>query len=94
MCPRLVGTAKDVADEMAEIVQSGAADGFVVSPAFLPDTFEDFVGGVVPILQEKGCSASEYAGGTLARPSRHGRRRPGLTHDARIDGGILLASID
>jgi len=42
----LVGTAKDIADEMAEIVQSGAADGFVVSPAFLPDTFEDFVDGV------------------------------------------------
>src|SRR5260221_8010160 len=51
MCPRLVGTAKDIADEMAEIFASGAADGFVISPAFLPDPFEDFVDGVVPILQ-------------------------------------------
>lgn len=65
MCPRLVGTAKDVADEMAEIVTSGAADGFVVSPAFLPDTFEDFVGKVVPILQEKGLFRNEYEGNTL-----------------------------
>jgi FMN-dependent oxidoreductase (nitrilotriacetate monooxygenase family) len=65
MCPRLVGTAKDVADEMAEIVASGAADGFVVSPAFLPDTFEDFVDGVVPILQDRGLFRRDYAGVTL-----------------------------
>ena len=65
MCPRLVGTAKDIADEMAEIVASGAADGFVVSPAFLPDTFEDFVDGVVPILQDKGLFRRDYEGTTL-----------------------------
>jgi FMN-dependent oxidoreductase (nitrilotriacetate monooxygenase family) len=65
MCPRLVGTAKDVAEEMAEIVTSGAADGFVVSPAFLPDTFEDFVGKVVPILQEKELFRNEYEGSNL-----------------------------
>ena len=65
MCPRLVGTAKDVAEEMAEIVISRAADGFVVSPAFLPDTFENFVGKVVPILQEKGLFRTEYEGNTL-----------------------------
>ncbi len=65
MCPRLVGTAKDVADEMAEIVTSGAADGFVISPAFLPETFDDFVDGVVPILQDKGLFRREYEGRTL-----------------------------
>ena len=65
MCPRLVGTAKDIADEMAEIVGSGAADGFVVSPAFLPDTFEDFVDGVVPILQDRGLFRRDYKGVTL-----------------------------
>jgi alkanesulfonate monooxygenase SsuD/methylene tetrahydromethanopterin reductase-like flavin-dependent oxidoreductase (luciferase family) len=65
MCPRLVGTAKDIADEMAEIVSSGAADGFVVSPAFLPDTFEDFVDAVVPLLQHKGMLRREYQGVTL-----------------------------
>jgi FMN-dependent oxidoreductase (nitrilotriacetate monooxygenase family) len=65
MCPRLIGTAKDVADQMAEIVASGASDGFVVSPAFLPDTFEDFVDGVVPILQKGGLFRREYEGTTL-----------------------------
>jgi alkanesulfonate monooxygenase SsuD/methylene tetrahydromethanopterin reductase-like flavin-dependent oxidoreductase (luciferase family) len=65
MCPRLVGTAKDIADEMAEIFDSGATDGFVVSPAFLPDTFEDFVDGVVPILQDRGLFRRDYEGVTL-----------------------------
>ncbi len=65
MCPRLVGTATDIADEMAAIVESSAADGFVVSPAFLPDTFEDFVDGVVPVLQDKGLFRRDYQGTTL-----------------------------
>jgi FMN-dependent oxidoreductase (nitrilotriacetate monooxygenase family) len=65
MCPRFVGTARDVAEQMADIVMSGAADGFVVSPAFLPDTFEDFVNDVVPILQEMGVFRREYQGGML-----------------------------
>jgi FMN-dependent oxidoreductase (nitrilotriacetate monooxygenase family) len=65
MCPRIVGTAADVADELEAIVSSGAADGFVVSPAFLPDTFEDFVDRVVPILQQRGSLRARYDGRTL-----------------------------
>jgi FMN-dependent oxidoreductase (nitrilotriacetate monooxygenase family) len=65
MCPRLVGTAKDIAEQMAEITMSGAADGFVVSPAFLPDTFGEFVEHVVPVLQDKGLFRREYEGKTL-----------------------------
>jgi alkanesulfonate monooxygenase SsuD/methylene tetrahydromethanopterin reductase-like flavin-dependent oxidoreductase (luciferase family) len=65
MCPRRVGPAKDIADEMIEIAASGAADGFVISPALLPDTFEDFVDGVVPILQERGVFRRDYEGVSL-----------------------------
>jgi FMN-dependent oxidoreductase (nitrilotriacetate monooxygenase family) len=65
MCPRFVGTPRDVAEQMADVVGSGAADGFVVSPAFLPDTFEDFVDAVVPILQQKGLVRGDYQGNTL-----------------------------
>jgi FMN-dependent oxidoreductase (nitrilotriacetate monooxygenase family) len=65
MCPRLVGTAKDIAEQMAEITMSGAADGFVVSPAFLPDTFGEFVEHVVPVLQDKGLFRREYESKTL-----------------------------
>lgn len=65
MCPRAVGTPRDVADELIAIIDSGAADGFVISPAFLPDTFEDFVNEVVPILQVSGRLRSSYAVGSL-----------------------------
>ncbi|HEY0291645.1 MAG TPA: LLM class flavin-dependent oxidoreductase [Hansschlegelia sp.] len=65
MCPRLVGTAEDIADELIAIVDSGAANGFVVSPAFLPDTFDDFVDKVVPLLQARGRAAAAYGEGTL-----------------------------
>ena len=41
------------------------AAGFVVSPAFLPDTFEDFVDAVVPILQQKALLRRDYQGRTL-----------------------------
>jgi hypothetical protein len=36
-----------------------------VSPAFLPDTFEDFVAEVVPILQARGHFRRDYGGATL-----------------------------
>ncbi|MEP9348613.1 LLM class flavin-dependent oxidoreductase [Xanthobacter sp. KR7-225] len=72
MCPRLVGTAEDVADELIAIIDSGAAHGFVVSPAFLPDTFESFVGAVVPILQQRGYLRAAYGGGTLRDMVRGG----------------------
>ncbi|MBP2148005.1 LLM class flavin-dependent oxidoreductase [Xanthobacter flavus] len=65
MCPRAVGTAEEVADQLIAIIDSGAADGFVVSPAFLPDTFEDFVGAVVPLLQARGYLRRGYGGGHL-----------------------------
>jgi len=65
MCPRAVGTAQEVADQLIAIIDSGAADGFVVSPAFLPDTFEDFVTQVVPLLQARGYLRLGYAGGHL-----------------------------
>jgi FMN-dependent oxidoreductase (nitrilotriacetate monooxygenase family) len=65
MCPRLVGTPGDIADELIAIADSGAADGFVVSPAFLPDTFEDFVEGVTPLLQSAGRLRQDYTSDTL-----------------------------
>ena len=64
---------QDIADEMAAITASGAADGFVVSPALLPDSFADFVDGVVPILQDQGLFRRDYDGPTL-------RHHLGLSH--------------
>ncbi len=75
MCPRVTGTAEDVAEELISIVDSGAADGFVISPAFLPDTFDDFVDRVTPILQKRGRLRSSYGAGSL-RDRLNGAGRP------------------
>jgi alkanesulfonate monooxygenase SsuD/methylene tetrahydromethanopterin reductase-like flavin-dependent oxidoreductase (luciferase family) len=65
MCPQIVGTAPDIADELAAIAATTGADGFIVSPAFLPDTFEDFVTHVVPILQARSLFRRDYDVTTL-----------------------------
>jgi alkanesulfonate monooxygenase SsuD/methylene tetrahydromethanopterin reductase-like flavin-dependent oxidoreductase (luciferase family) len=44
---------------------SGAADGFVLSPAFLPDSFAEFVDFVVPELQRMKVFRSDYRATTL-----------------------------
>ena len=61
----VVGTAEDVADELASWYQGGAADGFVISPPFLPGGLADFVDAVVPQLQARGLFRREYTGHTL-----------------------------
>jgi alkanesulfonate monooxygenase SsuD/methylene tetrahydromethanopterin reductase-like flavin-dependent oxidoreductase (luciferase family) len=65
LVPQLCGTPKQVADELADIFTAGDADGFVVSPAFLPDSFGEFVDGVVPELQRLGVFRNDYTAPTL-----------------------------
>ena len=65
LVPQLCGTPKQIADELADIFTTGDADGFVVSPAFLPDSFAEFVDGVVPELQRLGVFRQDYTAGTL-----------------------------
>jgi len=65
LVPQLCGTSKQVADELANIFTSGDADGFVVSPAFLPDSFAEFVDGVVPELQRLDVYRHDYTASTL-----------------------------
>lgn len=74
------GTAKDIADELALWYESGAADGFVISPPFLPGGLDDFVDGVVPELQRRGLFRSAYEGSTLR--DRLGLARPENRFDA------------
>jgi hypothetical protein len=47
------------------IFQAEACDGFVISPAYLPGSFEEFVEEVVPDLQQRGLLRVEYSGMTL-----------------------------
>jgi FMN-dependent oxidoreductase (nitrilotriacetate monooxygenase family) len=60
-----IGTPSDIADSMQEWFESGACDGFNVTPATLPGGGEDFVTMVVPELQRRGLFRNEYEGSTL-----------------------------
>jgi len=61
----VAGTAEDVAQTLIDWEVQGAADGFIISPPFLPAGLEDFVDQVVPILQDRGHFRTAYEGATL-----------------------------
>ena len=62
---QLVGTPKQVADQLQALFEEETGDGFVISPASLPVAYEDFVRLVVPELQRRGLHRREYRGHTL-----------------------------
>lgn len=61
----VVGTPEKIANEIQEWFEQGAADGFNIMPPVLPESLEDFIQLVVPILQERGLFRTEYEGTTL-----------------------------
>ena len=65
LVPQIVGTPKLVADQLEAMFHAEACDGFVISPAYLPGAFSEFVEFVVPELQQRGLFRSEYTGTTL-----------------------------
>lgn len=60
-----LGTPEQVADTMQAWFEAGAADGFVLSGAVLPDGLCDFIDHVLPILQERGLFRTAYEADTL-----------------------------
>ncbi|MCO5995603.1 NtaA/DmoA family FMN-dependent monooxygenase [Actinoallomurus rhizosphaericola] len=60
-----IGTARTVADQIDEFVQTEAADGFIFVPHLTPGGLDDLVDKVVPLLQEKGVFRADYTGPTL-----------------------------
>jgi FMN-dependent oxidoreductase (nitrilotriacetate monooxygenase family) len=65
MCPQLVGTAADIADQLEDMFNSRVCDGFIISPSVFPGTFEQISRAVVPELQKRGLMRTEYRGKTL-----------------------------
>jgi FMN-dependent oxidoreductase (nitrilotriacetate monooxygenase family) len=61
----MAGTPEQVADTLEDWFHAGAADGFSLSPNYLPGGLDDFVDQVVPILQKRGLFRTEYEGATL-----------------------------
>jgi FMN-dependent oxidoreductase (nitrilotriacetate monooxygenase family) len=63
--PPLVGSAEEIADELQSWVEETGVDGFNISRVVTPETLEDFVDLVVPILQDRGIYKRDYEEGTL-----------------------------
>ncbi|MCW2621404.1 MAG: F420-dependent methylene-tetrahydromethanopterin reductase, partial [Frankiales bacterium] len=60
-----IGTPAEVADQIEERVQTGAADGFILVPHLTPSGLDEFADRVVPLLQERGSFRADYEGTTL-----------------------------
>lgn len=91
LLPQFVGTATDVADQIEESFHGGEADGFIVSSAQTPGTFNDFVDYVVPELQRRGLFRTEYEGVTLREHLGLGDADDDLPADLRTGGGRLAS---
>lgn len=63
--PATLGDAKETADYLSEMFESGAADGFWILPDAYETDLKRFVEEVVPILQERGVFHKDYDGETL-----------------------------
>jgi alkanesulfonate monooxygenase len=61
----MVGTAKTVADEMAEWLETKASDGFTIQFPYLPGSLYEFCDQLIPELQRRGLFRKEYEGATL-----------------------------
>lgn len=61
----VVGTPEKIADTMQYWYEIGAADGFNIMPPLFPTQLQLFVDKVVPILQSRGLTQTEYKAGTL-----------------------------
>lgn len=61
----LIGTPKDIVDEMEVWLDAGVADGFNLMPPTLPGSLEDFVELIVPEMQRRGIYREEYHGETF-----------------------------
>lgn len=66
----LCATPVEVADLIQDWMDQRCCDGFMLSPATLPESLSDFVEHVVPILQERGIYKTAYREGTLREKLR------------------------
>jgi long-chain alkane monooxygenase len=81
----IVGAAEQVADQLEQWHTEGGIDGVNLTYATTPGSFEDFIDGVVPVLQERGIVQREYAEGTFREKltgdgPRLNDRHPGAAH--------------
>lgn len=75
--PVFVGNPEQVADMMQEWMQDADADGFNLAHAVFPESYNDFIDLVLPVLQKRGVYKTRYEPGTF-REKLFGRDRSRL----------------
>ncbi|GLK18835.1 NtaA/DmoA family FMN-dependent monooxygenase [Herbiconiux flava] len=60
-----VGSPDEVADQIEEFVAVTGVDGFLIQPHLTPETYDDLIELLLPVLRERGLARDEYAGDTL-----------------------------
>ena len=70
----LIGSVKQIADELESWFLERGADGFNILPSDVPASYKDVVNKLIPELQRRGLFHTEYEGKTLRE--NLGLRRP------------------
>jgi alkanesulfonate monooxygenase SsuD/methylene tetrahydromethanopterin reductase-like flavin-dependent oxidoreductase (luciferase family) len=65
MCPQVVGTPDEVADQLEGYFASNGCDGFIVTPTQMPGSFETFCRAVIPILKRRNLVPHQRTPGTF-----------------------------
>jgi FMN-dependent oxidoreductase (nitrilotriacetate monooxygenase family) len=78
----IVGSAEQVADELAGWMAETGIDGFNIARMIMPETLETFIDLVVPLLQERGLYKRAYREGTLREKLFGGDARLQAPHPA------------
>src|SRR5512133_957866 len=90
--PAVVGSAEEVADDLTSWVEETDIDGFNLSRIVTPESLEDFVDLVVPILQERGVYKRNYRPGTSREKLFGGSRLLPSSHPAAEHRGAATFS--
>lgn len=63
--PLIVGDPSQVADALETWIVEGEVDGFNLARTVVPESYEDFIDFVIPVLQERGRYKTAYGAGSL-----------------------------
>ncbi|HUC01265.1 MAG TPA: NtaA/DmoA family FMN-dependent monooxygenase [Solirubrobacterales bacterium] len=75
---RVVGAPEQIADHLQELADAGVG-GINLMYYTTPGSFEEFIDGVTPVLQERGLAQREYAPGTLREKLSDGAQGPRIS---------------
>ena len=92
--PVIVGTPEQIADQFEDWIAAGV-DGFNLAYATTPGSFEEFIDGVVPVLQKRGRMQKEYQEGTFREKLYgNGRARLQAPHPAAVVRQARMVTTD